>query len=217
MQKTILPPPEWTAPHRDARDRVKFRVAGQYLVLYLLAFVLGIVLCSLLDPAALPAIDPYTRAHFTDSFVGCETLFDYASVVVDAASRDMRDMLLILTAGFTFFCPFALSLLGAWRGFALGFTTAYLCTALAEGLITIPHGGALFLLFLSVNIPIAAALIYLSAEAALFSHTYRAAAGRLRQILRAPFLWRYLFGYLTMFGFVLIMQLIYCLLSALML
>lgn len=216
MQETILPPHEAAAKTYEPRQ-IRLRVAGQYLTLYLLAFVLGILLCSLLDIKSLPAITPYVKSHFVDSFSGCAGIYDRLSVVVDAAQTDIRAMLLILTAGFTFFCPLALSLMNAWRGFSLGFTAAYLFAARAEGLLTFPQGAVVFLLFLGVSIPIAAALIYLSAEAVLFSHTYRTMPGRISKILRQPFLWRYLFGYLTMFGFVLIMQLLYCIFIALLL
>lgn len=202
---------------RNSPAYIRLRITEQYLLLYLLAFIFGIVLCSLLDTASLPAIGRYTDAHFADPFAGCTGLLDGSTVVIDCAGGDIRAMLLILTASFTMFCPLALSLLTIWRGFSLGFTAAYLCTALADGLITLPHSAAAFVGFLGANVFVAAAFVYLSAQAVLFSHQYREICGRPRKILRSPFVWHYLFGYLTMFGFVLIVHLLYCLLSTLLL
>ncbi len=212
MQETYIPAPE-TILRRSTPSAIRFRITGQYLILYLLAFLLGIVLCSLLDPAALPPIGRYAQAHFSALFHGCTAIADYVSVIMGSASGDIRAMLLILTFGFTMFCPPALSALTAWRGFALGFTAASLSTAIADGRVSIPHGGTAFVFFLGANVLIAAAFVHLSAEAVLFSHQYREICGRPRKILRAPFVRRYLFIYLTMFGFVMLVHTVYCLLS----
>ncbi len=210
MQETYIPAPE-VISRRNSPTVIRLRITGQYLSLYLLAFLLGIVLCSLLDPASLPPIGRYTDAHFGTPFVGCTRLPDYAAVIMDSASGDIRAMLLILTFGFTMFCPLALSALTAWRGFALGFTSAYLCTSITEELIVLPCGGARFILFLAANVLIAAALVFLSAQAVLFSHRYREICGHPRKIFRSPFVGQYLFGYLTMFGFVMLVHTVYAL------
>lgn len=212
MQETVLPPPE-TLARRNSPVHIRLRITGQYLGLYLLAFIFGIVLCSLLDTASMPSIVPYAEAHFGALFDGCTGMLDCAGVILDSAGGDIRAMLLILAAGFTMFCPLALSVLTAWRGFALGFTSAYLCTALAEGGLVLAHGSAAFVLFLGANVLISAAFVHLSAEAVIFAHAYREICGRPKKILHSPFVWRYLFGYLTMFGFVMIVHGVYCGLS----
>ena len=212
MQKTAIPTPEVIA-RRNSPTYIRLRITGQYLGLYLLAFLFGIVLCSLLDTAALPPLDEYVDTHFGRLFVGCSGVLDFARIIMDSASGDIRAMLIILTASFTMFCPLALCVLTVWRGFALGFTSAYLCTVLSEGTVELVHGPIVFLLFLGANVLIASAFVYLSAQAVCFSHEYRGICGSPRKILRAPFVWRYLFGYLTMFGFVMLVHGAYCLLT----
>lgn len=212
MQETVFPAPE-TIVRRNSPTYIRLRITGQYLGLYLLAFLFGLVLCSLLKTASMPSIVPYAQAHFGTLFDGCSNVLDCAGVILDSAGGDIQAMLMIFAAGFTMFCPLALSILTAWRGFALGFTSAYLCTALAEGSLVLVHGSTAFVLFLGANVLISAAFVYLSAEAVIFAHKYREICGRPKKILHAPFVRRYLFGYLTMFGFVMIVHGIYCGLS----
>lgn len=213
MHQTI-PAPEVIA-RRSSPARIRLRITGQYLGLYLLAVLLGVLLCSLLDTAALPALTGRAEAHFTSPFQSGAGLPEGALAILDSASGDIRAMLIILAAGFTLFCPLALSLLTAWRGFSLGFVAAWLGSVLSAGDTRLTHGAAAFLLFLGANGLVAAAFVHLSAQAVYFSHEYRAICGRPKKILRAPFVWRYLFGYLTMFGFVVLVHGAYCGLCAL--
>lgn len=213
MQKTI-PAPEVIA-RRSSPAYIRLRITGQYLGLYLLAFLFGVVLCSLLDGAALPPLKGWAEAHFAAPFTADTSLPDCASAILDCASGDIRAMFLILTAGFTMFCPLALSLLTAWRGFSLGFVAAWLGGALSSGALQMAHGTAAFLLFLGANGLVAAAFVHLAAQAVYFSHEYRAICGRPKKIIRAPFVWRYLFVYLTMFGFVMLVHSVCCWLCAL--
>ncbi|MBQ8397160.1 MAG: hypothetical protein IJX53_03045 [Clostridia bacterium] len=214
MQKTAIPAPEVIA-RRSSPAYIRLRITGQYLGLYLLAFLFGVVLCSLLDAAALPALDGWAAAHFTSPFAAGDSLPDCAAAILDSASGDIRSMFLILTAGFTLFCPLALSVLTAWRGFSLGFVAAWLGSALSAGTLQMSHGAGAFLLFLGANGLVAAAFVHLAAQAVYFSHEYRAICGRPKKILRSPFVWRYLFVYLTMFGFVMLVHGAYCGLCAL--
>ncbi len=212
MQKTI-PAPEVIA-RRSSPAYIRLRITGQYLGLYLLAVLLGVLLCSLLD-GALPGLDGRAEAHFASPFRADSRLPERALAILDSASGDIRAMFIILAAGFTLFCPLALSLLTAWRGFSLGFVAAWLGSVLSAGQTQLNHAAGAFLLFLGANGLVAAAFVHLAAQAVYFSHEYRAICGRPKKILRAPFVWRYLFVYLTMFGFVVLVHGAYCGLCAL--
>ena len=202
---------------RNSPAYVRLRITGEYLLLYLLAFLFGVLFCSLLDPASLPPAERYTAAHFGTVSNAGVSLLDRACRVLEDAGGDIRAMLFILTAGFTMFCPLALSLQSAWRGFSLGFTAAYLCSAVEAGLAIPANAPAAFLLFLGANVLIAASFVELSARAVIFSHVYRQQCLRPRMIFTAPFVRRYLFHYLTIFGFVLIVNCLYAALSSLLL
>ena len=208
MQKSI-PAPEVIA-RRSSPAYIRLRITMQYLGLYLLAFLFGLLLCSLLDPGALPKLNSRAAAHFASPFQEATSLPDAASAILHSASGDIRAMFLILAAGFTLFCPLALSVLTAWRGFSLGFVAAWLGNVLSAGTLHLRHSAGAFLLFLGANGLVAAAFVHLAAQAVCFSHAYRAICGRPKKILRAPFVWRYLFVYLTMFGFVMLVHSIYC-------
>ena len=202
---------------RNSPAYVRLRITGEYLFLYLLAFLLGILFCSLLDPASLPPAEQYTSAHFSVTPGDGIPMLDRACRILRDANGDIRAMLFILTAGFTMFCPLALSLHSVWRGFSLGFTAAYLCSAVEAGLTVPSRAPAAFLLFLGANVLIAASLVELSARAVIFSHMYRQQCIRPRMIFTSPFVRQYLFHYLTIFGFVLIVNFLYAALSSLLL
>ena len=173
------------------------------------------MLCALLDTDTLPPLNDSVSAHFGGIFDGCHGVFACVEVILASASTDIRAMLIIFAAGFTMFCPPALCILTVWRGFSLGFISAYLCTALSAGSIVLPGGPAAFLLFLAANGLLAAAFVHLSAQAVCFSHAYREICGRPRRIIRSPLLWQYLFRYLSMFGFVMLVHGAYALLCRL--
>lgn len=202
---------------RNSPAYVRLRITGEYLILYLLAFLFGILFCSLLEPSSLPPAAQYTASHFAVGTGDGSSLLDRACRVLRDAGGDIRAMLFILTAGFTMFCPLALSLQSVWRGFSLGFTAAYLCSAVEAGLSVPTNAPAAFLLFLGANVLIAASFVELSARAVIFSHVYRQQCIRPRMIFTAPFVRRYLFHYLTIFGFVLIVNCLYAALSSLLL
>ncbi|MBQ2767056.1 MAG: hypothetical protein IJF49_03150 [Clostridia bacterium] len=212
MQECITPP--HVIARRNSPIYIRLRITGQYLLLYLLAFVFGIVFCSLLDINSLPALTPYVEAHFDRAMNTDASLLARICTVIEDAGANIRSMLFILTAGFTMFCPLALSLQTVWRGFSLGFTSSYLCAAITEGMITMDRAPAAFLLFLGANVLIAASFVELSAQAVIFSHRYREICARPRMILTAPFVRQYLFHYLTIFGFVLIVNFLYASLSS---
>ena len=206
MSKPV--PPEIIA-RRSSPAYIRLRITAQYLVLYLLALLLGILLCSLIDPTVLPLPQAEIRAHFASPFPTDCTLMDGAEAILASASGDIRAMFIILASGFTLFCPLALSLLTAWRGFSLGFVAAWLGNILSAGSFPTDNGIMAFILFLSANGLAAAALVYLAARAVCFSHAYRTICGRPKQILRAPFVRQYLFVYLTMFGFTVLVHGLY--------
>ncbi len=198
MSKTT-PSPE-TVARRSSPAYIRARITGQYLGLYLLALILGVLLCALLDADVLPDLRGRAAAHFTSPFVGVEGLPARAEALLDAASGDIRAMLVIALTSLTLFCPPALCIFTVWRGFSLGFVAAWLGRVLP----TTGFGAGAFLLFVGQSGLVAAAFVQLCAEAVIFSHQYRAVCGRPRKIIRSPFVWRYLFGYLTMFGFVIL-------------
>lgn len=202
---------------RNSPAYVRLRITGEYLILYLLAFLFGILFCSLLEPSSLPPAKQYTASHFAVSTGEAASMLDRVCRVLRDAGGDIRAMLFILTAGFTMFCPLALSLQSVWRGFSLGFTAAYLCSAVEAGLSVPANAPAAFLLFLGANVLIAASFVELSARAVIFSHMYRQQCLRPRMIFTAPFVRQYLFHYLTIFGFVLIVNCLYAALSSLLL
>lgn len=196
-----IPTPEAIA-RRSTPAYVRARITGQYLGLYLLALILGILLCAMLGTDALPALGDRAAAHFASPFAPGASLTEHAEALIEAASGDIRAMFVIMLAALTFLCPPMLCLFTAWRGFSLGFVAAWLGRVLPA----LGYGTGSFLLFVGQSALVAASFVTLSAEAVLFSHQYRAICGRPRKIIRAPFVWRYLFTCLTMFGFVMLVH-----------
>ncbi|MBQ3127267.1 MAG: hypothetical protein IJC15_09375, partial [Clostridia bacterium] len=79
MSKSV--PPEVIA-RRSSPAYIRLRITVQYLGLYLLAFLLGILLCSLIDPTILPMPQAEIEAHFASPFPSDCSLLDGAEAIL---------------------------------------------------------------------------------------------------------------------------------------
>lgn len=191
----------------------KFFVA--FFFVFLIAMILGSAFCKVSGSSVSESMKSQMADHFANVFRGCETPTDYFTVIITCASSDFRYLLIIFTAGFTYFCKYATGTMIGVRAFTLGFCSEFLHSSIKSGILALSFPYLSFLTFVACELLILALIIYLSVKATLFGDDFRRLRGRRSLILRSPVIYRYIFLFLTAIGLIIIINAAYCWLSSL--
>ena len=195
------------------------RVHRKFMCVFGAIFTVSLVFGFLISISAQRAISEELRVqmadHFTNVFEGCSAPADYITVIITSSTADLRYVLLIFTAGFTFFCKYATGAMIAIRAFSIGFCSEFLIISLREGIIDLDHPVVSFAIFLLSELLIAALLVYLSVKSTIFGYDFRRLRGRKSLILRSPVIYRYIFLFSTAIGYSISVNAAYCALSSL--
>ncbi len=200
---------------RNAPKASQKRFFISFFIIFLLALVFGGIFCHMSVRAVSNDMKKQIISHFCDVFLGCETLADYFAVIISCAGPDLRYLLLIFTAGFTYFCKYAAGAMVAVRAFTVGFCSEFLLLCLKDDIISLKYPFLSFALFAASEICMLALIMYLSVKAVLFGDDFRRLRGRRSLMLRSPVIYRYIFLFLTAIGFVIIINAAYCFISSL--
>ena len=204
--------------------KVKKRNTGEYVflkfftgffVIFLISIILGILFCKATVKGVSDTMKQQISGHFKDVFCGCETMSDYFSVIISASSADFRYLVLIFTAGFTFFCKYATAAMIAVRAFTVGFSSEFIISAVQTNAIEFSAPWIYITLFTTSRLLVLALIVYLSIKATVFGDDFRRLRWRKSLILRSPVIYRYIFLFLTALGLVIIFNAGYCFLSSL--
>ena len=190
---------------RNKESYTLIKVLIRYCAIFALAFTAGILFCRA-STTVFPDMTPTIQRFFTDVFYGCESCRDYFTVIISASSPDIRCLILLFAAGFTYFCGIATSTLILCRGFSVGFSLQYLLFAIESKAITLAHPTAAAVIFGTTELMLAAVMIWLSTRSLIFGYDFRRLRGRRSRIVRSPIIYLYMLLYLTAFGTILIIN-----------
>ena len=186
-----------------------------FFAIFAISTMLGGLFCRMTDPVVSDRMKSQIVSHFCDVFSGCETPTDYFTVIISCASSDLRYLLIIFTAGFTYFCKYAAGAMVGVRAFTVGFCSQFLLLSLKNGIIDLKHPFLSIALFFICEFLVLALIIYLSVKATLFGDDFRRLRGRRSLMLRSPVIYRYIFLFLTAIGLIIAVNAGYCWLSSL--
>ena len=192
-------------PRKNKASYTLTKVLLRYCIIFALAFAAGILFCRA-SREIFPDTTPTIQRFFTDVFGGCDSCRDYFTVIISASSPDIRCLILLFAAGFTYFCGIATSTLVLCRGFAVGFSLQYLLLAIESGVLTLSHPTAAAVIFGTTELALAAVMIWLSTKSLIFGYDFRRLRGRRSRIVRSPIIYLYMLLYLTAFGLILIIN-----------
>ncbi len=181
-----------------------------FFVLFAISAVLGAVFCRITEPKVSEHMKDQIISHFCEAFSGCETPTDYFTVIISCASADLRYLLVIFTAGFTYFCKYAAGAMVCARAFTVGFSSEFLLLSLRNGIISLKYPLVYFALFVFCELFVLALIIYLAVKATLFGDDFRRLRGRRSLMLRSPVIYRYIFLFLTAIGLIIAVNAGYC-------
>lgn len=212
MKENVVPEFIAGLPRKNKPGYPIAKAFWRYCLIFLIAFFAGMLFCTSGIASSAPEgeLSQKIIGHFTDVFKGCSSCKHYFTVIISASTDDIRCLILLFAAGFTYFCAIASSALILCRGFTVGFSLQYLITVSSSGLIELPKAGAATLIFIITELTVALFLHWLAAKSLVFGYEFRKLRGRRSRILGSPIIYRYLFLYLTAFGCVLIINTLSC-------
>jgi len=199
-------------PKRNTKIYSTLKIFLKFILLLTLAFASGMLFCEASSKELLSAkiFSSNISSHFTGVFDGCSSFKSYASVIVSASAPDIRYLLLIFTSGFTYFCGIADSIFIICKGFTIGFSFKYLISITKLYPEILNSRNAYIVVFLISELSMALFLAFLATKTLFFAYDFRKLRGRKSQIIRSPAIYRYILLYLTSFGLVFIINILFC-------
>ncbi len=204
-------------PKKNTPYYTLVKIFFRYAALFVLAFSSGVLFC-LSGFGSLEAneeIHIKISEHFTNVFVGCESIRDYFLVIFASSATDIRYLVLIFAAGFTYFCGIASSAFIVCRGVTLGFSISFLYESVKSQKVSLSYPNAALAIFSVTELAIALFIIFLSTKSLVFSYDFKKLRGRRSLIMRSPTIYKYLIFYLTAFGLMILINIISCFISML--
>lgn len=185
---------------------IYIRLLLLYTFLYTLAFAMG---CLLFHFLKINEGQTFS-ALFPNDLAGCTDIFSFCKHILAISRKDLSDLFVVFTAGFTMLAGFIASGVLLYRGFSLGFTVSTLVYALRANTLGIAHPVLAAILFSSLSALGAVILLHLSVRSTLFSDDFKALCGRPGRIIRSGLLYAHIFRFLIAFGAFLLLNLIRC-------
>ena len=185
-----------------------------FFTVFFVAFIFGIVFCRSTRDSVSEVMKNQIAEHFSGVFRGCETATDYCIVIITSAASDIRYLVLIFTAGFTYFCKYAAGVMVAARAFTFGYSLDFLLYSLKKKSLTLLHPGLSVAIFFICELLVTLLFIYISVKSVFFGDDFRRLRGRRSLMLKSPIIYRHIFLLLTTMGFTIIVNAGYCLLSS---
>lgn len=215
MKENVVPAFIGSLPRKNKPSYPILKAFWRYGLIFLIALGSGMLFCISSIDSFKPESEMMQRiiGHFTNVFKGCSSCKHYFTVIISASADDIRCLILLFAAGFTYFCGIASSALVLCRGFTVGFSLQYLITASRSGILELPRATAAALLFIVTELILATFLHWLASKSLVFGYEFRKLRGRRSRILGSPIIYKYLLLYLTAFGCVLIINTLSCLAS----
>ena len=199
---------------KNSNKNVSLRYFLSFGAVFFVAFVLGTTFCRATRESVSDIIKKQIAEHFLNVFHGCKTLTDYFTVIITCAASDIRYLVLIFTAGFTYFCKYATGIMIGVRAFSVGYSLDFLFYSISKKSLTLSHPGLSVSTFFICEILVAFLFIYISVKSVFFGDDFRRLRGRRSLILKSPIIYRHIFLLLTAIGFAIIVNAGYCALSS---
>ncbi len=217
MEDRIAPDFLSDIPRKNTPYYTIVKIFFRYTALFALAFSSGVLFCMSGIGSFDGSEEIYIKIseHFTNVFVGCESVRDYFLVIFAASATDIRYLVLIFAAGFTYFCGIASSAFIVCRGFTVGFSISFLYESVKGTKLTLSYPNTAIAIFTITELAIALFIIFLSTKSLVFSYDFKKLRGRRSLIMRSPTIYKYLVFYLTAFGLMILINTISCLISML--
>ena len=191
-----------------AKNYVCAKLILFYTLLYTASFVFGCFLLHFIDVASNSGFNSSIVEYFSVSFSNCESVFDYASLLLLASRNDIYCLAAIFSASFTMLSGIIISSILFFRGFSLGFSSSYLVLALKEHYISIDHPYISIILYYFTSAIIAAVLIVFSVKSLSFCNDFKALCGNARKIFRSQSLYSHIYYFIFAIGTFLMINLI---------
>lgn len=217
MEERIAPDFLSDIPRKNTPYYTLVKIFFRYTTLFVLALSSGVLFCM----SGLGGLDSNEEIHikisehFTNVFVGCRSVRDYFLVIFASSATDIRYLIFIFAAGFTYFCGIASSAFIVCRGFTLGFSIGFLYESIKDQGLKLSHPNTALALFSVTELTIALFIIFLSTKSLVFSYDFKKLRGRRSLIMRSPTIYKYLIFYLTAFGLMILINIMGCLISML--
>ena len=217
MENRITPDFLSDIPRKNTPYYTLVKIFFRYTALFILALSSGVLFClsGLGSLNSNEEIHIKISEHFTNVFVGCESVRDYFLVIFASSATDIRYLIFIFAAGFTYFCGVASSAFIVCRGFALGFSISFFYESLKSQKLNLSYPNAALALFSITELVIALFIVFLSTKSLVFSYDFKKLRGRRSLIMRSPTVYKYLVFYLTAFGLMILINIVSCLISML--
>ena len=199
---------------KNGSKNVSLRYFCGFFSVFFVAFILGIFFCRSTRDSVSEIMKKQIAEHFSDVFYGCKTPTDYCIVIITSASSDIRYLVLMFTAGFTYFCKYATGIMISVRAFSVGYSLDFLLYSLKQKSLTLIRPGLSVAIFFICELLIAFLFIYISVKSVFFGDDFRRLRGRRSLILKSPIIYRHIFLLLTAVGFTIIVNAGYCAISS---
>ena len=159
---------------RNTPENIRTRLTLRFSLLYLIAFIAGLLLCRALPLASSPALQNASQAAVRSPLIGCTLARDGIRAILLSAKYELILLAALTVSGMTLFCDRACGALTALHGFLCGI----LCFGIAAWTVRHPElsGELPFFLCFFAQLADAAVLLNVATEAVIFSYRYRDAA-----------------------------------------
>ena len=195
---------------KNSQKNISLKYFCVFFAVFLAAFVLGLLFCRPTRDSVSEDIKKQVAEHFLNIFHGCKRPTDYCTVIISCAAPDIRYLVLIFTAGFTYFCKYATGIIIGVRAFTVGYSIDFLFYSLDQKTIDLPHPGLSVAIFFACEGLISLLFVYISVKSVFFGDDFRRLRGRRSLILKSPVIYRQIFLLLTAIGFTIIVNAGYC-------
>ena len=199
---------------RNSNTYIRCKIALRFSVLFIIGFALGIAFFNYATSKENLDLGIISK-HFLSIFVNCDTISDYLITMLAASEGGIRHLLFIFISGFTYFCFLASATIIFSRGVLLGFSLAYM--VYAHGVIPGEVSIAIIILYLVAHLVSAILMVHLATVSYIFSFDFRAIKRNHSVLRRAPITYRYSFAFILALGGILINNLLYCIISKILL
>lgn len=159
---------------RNTPENIRTRLTLRFSLLYLIAFIIGLLLCRALPLASFPTLQNASQAALRSPLIGCTLARDGIRAILLSAKYELILLAALTVSGMTLFCDSACGALTALHGLLFGI----LCYVVALLTLRQPNtpGALPFFLCFFAQLANAAVLLNAATEAVIFSYRFRDAA-----------------------------------------